>query len=79
MPIECETRMTRIFAQIRPALLLLCLLHATPANAASYALTNANLFDGVNERVERDATIFVKDGKIERIAEAVRCADVIGL
>ena len=39
------------------------------SNAASYALTNANVFDGVNNRIERLATVFVKDGKIQRIAD----------
>jgi len=33
----------------------------------SYALTNANLFDGVNNRITEDATVFVSDGRIERI------------
>jgi len=33
----------------------------------SYALTNVNLFDGVNNRITEDATVFVSDGRIERI------------
>ena len=33
----------------------------------SYALTNANLFDGVNNRITEDATVFVSDERIERI------------
>ena len=33
----------------------------------SYALTNANLFDGINNRITKDATVFVSDGRIERI------------
>jgi imidazolonepropionase-like amidohydrolase len=43
---------------------------AYPAFAAdgSYALTNANLFDGVNERITEDVTVLVNDGRIERIA-----------
>jgi len=42
---------------------------ATSVSAAdgSYALTNANLFDGVNNRITEDATVFVSDGRIERI------------
>jgi imidazolonepropionase-like amidohydrolase len=43
---------------------------AYPAFAAdgSYALTNANLFDGVNERITENVTVLVNDGRIERIA-----------
>ncbi len=43
---------------------------AYPAFAAdgSYALTNANLFDGVNERITENVTVLVSDGRIERIA-----------
>ena len=42
---------------------------AYPAFAAdgSYALTNANLFDGINERITRNVTVLVSDGRIERI------------
>jgi imidazolonepropionase-like amidohydrolase len=32
------------------------------------ALTNANLFDGVNDEISENATVFVRDGSIERIA-----------
>lgn len=37
------------------------------ADDGAYALTNANLFDGVNERISENVTILVSDGKIERI------------
>ena len=42
---------------------------ATPAFAADgdYALTNANLFDGVNDAITENVTVLVSDGKIERI------------
>lgn len=42
---------------------------STPAMAAddAYVLTNANVFDGVQNKITKDATVFVKDGKIERI------------
>jgi len=33
----------------------------------SYALTNANLFDGIDDDITENATVFVKDGLIERI------------
>jgi len=37
------------------------------ADGGSYALVNANLFDGVSERVEENVTVLVSDGKIETI------------
>jgi len=42
---------------------------ASPAFAAdgAYALTNANLFDGVNNAITENVTILVSDGRIERI------------
>ena len=33
----------------------------------SFALTNANVFDGVSNEIHESRTVFVKDGKIERI------------
>ena len=39
------------------------------AQDESYALTNANLFNGVDNEIYANRTVFVKDGKIERIAE----------
>jgi imidazolonepropionase-like amidohydrolase len=38
------------------------------ADGASYVLTNANLFNGTDDMILEDATVFVKDGLIERIA-----------
>jgi imidazolonepropionase-like amidohydrolase len=42
---------------------------AYPAFAAdgSYALTNANLFDGVNNAITENVTVLIRDGRIERI------------
>lgn len=42
---------------------------APPASSAEgdYALINANLFDGINERTTENVTILVSDGRIERI------------
>lgn len=37
------------------------------AQAESFALTNAHVFDGVTNEIHADRTVFVKDGKIERI------------
>jgi imidazolonepropionase-like amidohydrolase len=38
------------------------------AQGSPYALTNANLFDGVEDAITEDVTVFVRDGLIERIA-----------
>jgi len=43
-------------------------LFTTPALAADYALTNANLFDGVNNGITENVTVMVSGGRIERIA-----------
>jgi imidazolonepropionase-like amidohydrolase len=47
--------------------LLACSVPAA-AQDGPVALTNANLFDGVNNTISKDATVFVRDGSIERIA-----------
>jgi len=60
--------MARTIFRIRNLLLLVCLAPAAATYAAAYALTNANVFNGVDNRIELNATVFVKDGKIERIA-----------
>ena len=52
------------------AILLLCGALPLQAHSASYALTNSNIFDGVNDRILENATVLVADGKIERIAGA---------
>ena len=36
----------------------------------AYALTNANLFNGIDNEIHENATVFVKDGKIDRITGA---------
>lgn len=37
------------------------------AQAQSYAIRNANLFNGVDDKIYGNATVFIKDGLIERI------------
>lgn len=56
----------------RTGLVILLLCGALPmqAHSAPYALTNSNIFDGVNDRILENATVLVADGKIERIAGA---------
>jgi len=50
------------------ALLLLTVSHAF-AQPKDYALTNANLFNGVENKIYADAIVFVKNGKIEKIGK----------
>ena len=54
--------------------LLLCLtpnlLQASSPRAGSYALINANLFDGVTNKISHDVVVLVKDGLIELIADS---------
>ena len=38
------------------------------AQGSRFALTHANLFDGTEDKITRDVTVFVRDGLIERIA-----------
>lgn len=56
----------------RAWLAILSLSAALPVQALgeSYALTNGNVFDGVNERIRENVTVFVADGMIERIVGA---------
>lgn len=41
------------------------------STATEIALTHANLFNGVDDRIRADVTVFVKDGRVERIADGV--------
>jgi imidazolonepropionase-like amidohydrolase len=40
------------------------------ADDIAYALTNANLFNGIDNRIESNVTVLIKDGRIERISKA---------
>lgn len=53
-----------------PAVLFWLLVGTSPlvAHGAELALTRANLFDGVENRIRANVTIFLRDGRIERIA-----------
>ncbi|MGI9262231.1 MAG: amidohydrolase family protein [Woeseiaceae bacterium] len=48
-------------------LMLLAASGVATAQEGSFALTNANLFDGINERISENVTVLVSDGKIESI------------
>ena len=50
------------------ALFALCCAQLAVAQSASYALINANLFNGIDDRIRSDVTVFVKNGRIEEIA-----------
>lgn len=52
------------------ALLVTGLIQITNAESTDYALTNANLFNGVDDRIYENVTVFVKDGRIEKISES---------
>lgn len=43
---------------------------AASAQAADYALVNGKLFDGVDDRIQDEVTVFVRDGLIERLGNA---------
>jgi imidazolonepropionase-like amidohydrolase len=52
------------------ATLLSQLTGISSAQDSSYALVNGRIFDGVNDAVIEDVTVFVTNGVIERIADA---------
>jgi imidazolonepropionase-like amidohydrolase len=61
--------MNKIKIRLVSATALALMAMAQPAFAADgdYALTNANLFDGINSRITENVTVLVSDGRIERI------------
>ena len=57
----------------RAAAVWLAFLIATMAKIAcaeSFALSNVNVFDGVEPKIRRNVTVMVSDGRIERIVDA---------
>ncbi len=58
-------RLSALLACALPALLL-----ALPIQAADYALTHANVFNGVDNRIAEDVTVLVHEGKITAINAA---------
>ena len=55
-------------SQFLAAILVLNLSMPAMAQGGAFALTNANLFDGVENKITYDVTVFVRDGLIERVA-----------
>jgi len=62
--------MSKSLSRIFCSLAFLCLSQFCLAQDGPYALTNANLFNGVDNQVYENATVFVEDGKITRITNA---------
>jgi imidazolonepropionase-like amidohydrolase len=52
------------------ALPLICFAHISAAQSADYALINANLFNGIDDKIFADVVVFVEDGKIAKISDA---------
>jgi len=59
--------MIKTISRFGSLLAVLCLSQLSMAQGSSYALTNANLFNGVDNRIQENVTVMVNDGKIERI------------
>jgi imidazolonepropionase-like amidohydrolase len=64
----CSTVSIKEFSRFLAACLVLSLSVPAEAENSAYALIHANLFDGIENRITEDATVFVRDGLIERIA-----------
>jgi len=58
----------KILARFCTAFLVLCASSFSMAQSSSFALTNANVFNGVDNRITENATVLVADGKIQQIA-----------
>ena len=57
----------RLVVVIGLALSLTAMVYPASAADGPYALTNANLFDGINDAITENVTVLVRDGKIEKI------------
>ena len=57
----------RLVVVIGLALSLTAMVYPASAADGPYALTNANLFDGINDAITENVTVLVSDGKIEKI------------
>ena len=62
--------MTKTWAVVVCVLAVSCISQPTVAEESDYALVNGRLFNGVDNRIIEDATVFVVDGRIERIGSA---------
>jgi imidazolonepropionase-like amidohydrolase len=62
--------MTNLRRNIFATLALLCLAPFCAAQDSAFAVINANLFNGTENKILAGAVVFVREGKIERIADA---------
>lgn len=62
--------MNNVVSRILCTLAIISLSQLSMGENNSYALTNAKLFNGIDNEVFENTTVFVKDGKISRIAGA---------
>jgi imidazolonepropionase-like amidohydrolase len=62
--------MKKIVAAACFALALICSMQVAMGQGTSYALINARLFNGVDNEIFEGVTVFVVDGKIERVSGA---------
>jgi imidazolonepropionase-like amidohydrolase len=63
----CIVSVANVYRILAAYVFLACSVPVLAQNGP-VALTNGNLFDGVNNEIIEDATVFVRDGSIERIA-----------
>jgi len=62
--------MKKIITGVLVAIALIGSTHPVMAQSDSYALINAMLFNGVDNGITEGATVFVVEGKIERVSDA---------
>jgi len=62
-----KTMSTANVSKFLPAFLFLTWSISAVAQGGPFALTHANLFDGTQDKITEDVTVFVRDGLIERI------------
>ncbi|MGI9222764.1 MAG: amidohydrolase family protein [Woeseiaceae bacterium] len=62
--------MTKTWAATVCALAIACVSQVTVAQENSYALVNGRLFNGIDNKIIENATVYVVDGKIDRIADS---------
>jgi len=62
--------MNNVVSRILGTLAIICLSQFSVAQDNLYALTNANLFNGIDNEIFENVTVFVKNGKIDRISGA---------
>ena len=62
--------MKKMLAGACSAIALICSTQVVVGQENSYALVNGRLFNGIDNKIFEDITIFVADGKIDRVSDA---------